>query len=29
VLALLLREQISLEHKCLWPRAMELFRALD
>jgi iron-sulfur cluster repair protein YtfE (RIC family) len=28
-LALLLREQIALEDKCLWPRAMELFRALD
>ena len=28
-LALLLREQMALEEKCLWPRAMELFRALD
>ena len=28
-LALLLREQIALEDRCLWPRAMELFRALD
>ena len=28
-LALLLREQMALEDKCLWPRAMELFRALD
>jgi hypothetical protein len=28
-LALLLREQMALEDKCLWPRAIELFRALD
>ena len=28
-LALLLREQMALEDKCLWPRAMELFRVLD
>ena len=28
-LALLLREQIALEDKCLWPRAIELFRALE
>jgi iron-sulfur cluster repair protein YtfE (RIC family) len=28
-LALLLREQMALEDKCLWPRAIELFRALE
>jgi len=28
-LALLLREQMALEDNCLWPRAVELFRALD
>jgi iron-sulfur cluster repair protein YtfE (RIC family) len=28
-LALLLREQMALEDNCLWPRAIELFRALD
>jgi iron-sulfur cluster repair protein YtfE (RIC family) len=28
-LALLLREQMALEDKCLWPRAIEQFRALD
>jgi iron-sulfur cluster repair protein YtfE (RIC family) len=27
-LALLLREQIALEDSCLWPRAVDLFRAL-
>jgi hypothetical protein len=27
-LALLLREQLTLEDSCLWPRALELFRAL-
>jgi hypothetical protein len=28
-LALLVREQIAIEDKCLWPRAIDLFRTLD